>query len=416
MSAAASPIPGQPHCAAAYAAQLLRSLGATPIHALSAPAEHPAVAWATCGLMQLTGEPGGAPTMCPAPLTACADGALAALASLAPAGALAGLRGSSILAERAAIMRLHRAGARSPGGACRLYPARDGWIALNLAREDDWALLPAWLELEQPMVPAQLPELIAGRAADELVERGRLLGLAVAADAMPESGPGWFSVLARGVPVPAPRKAPRVLELSSLWAGPLCGRLLLALGADVVKLESPQRPDGARHGHPAFFDRLNGGKRCVALDPQQPAGRERFRALIAAADIVIEGSRPRALRQLGIDAEAMVRERPGLTWLSLTGYGRGEPQENWIAYGDDAAVAAGLSGLLHAVTGQRLIVGDAIADPLTGLHAALAAWASHREGGGRLVGLALRDVVAHCIGFDLPAGPSERRQRQAEWT
>ena len=113
-----------------------------------------------------------------------------------------------------------------------------------------------------------------------------------------------------------------------------------------------------------------------------------------------------------------VQARPpsGAAHSEATGYGRGEPQENWIAFGDDAAVAAGLSGLLQAATGRRLLCGDAIADPLTGLHAALAAWASYRAGGGRLLALALRDVVAHCIGFDLPATTAELRERQAAWT
>lgn len=208
---------------------------------------------------------------------------------------------------------------------------------------------------------------------------------------------------------------PRVLDLSSLWAGPLCGQLLHRLGADVVKLESTQRPDGARNGPPAFFDLMNAGKRSVALDLRSDEGRAQLRRLIAAADIVIEASRPRALRQMGFDAEALAREHR-LTWISLSGYGRGEPQEQWIAYGDDAAVAAGLSDTLHRATGQALIVGDAIADPLTGLHAALAAWAGWQAGGGMLVSLALRDVVRHCLQFDLPAGDDALRVRQHEWT
>src|SRR3546814_2759005 len=85
-------------------------------------------------------------------------------------------------------------------------------------------------------------------------------------------------------------------------------------------------------------------------------------------------SRPRALRQMGIDAETLLHEQPQLTWLALNGYGRGEPQEQWIAYGDDAGVAGGLTELQRRASGEAVFIGDAIADPLTGLHAAVAAW------------------------------------------
>ena len=404
--------------AAAYAQRLLDFLGLKPSRPLHVPERHPAAAWAASGLMELTGLADDAAQMCPVPIAACADGALAALASLAPAQAPDGLDGAQLLAERAALMGLRRAGAVSPGGACRLYQAADGWIALNLAREEDWSLLPAWLELEHAPSADALPTLIAARASLELVERGRLLGLALSADQAPQAKAlAWFSVIAEGRPrASAGERAPRVVDLSSLWAGPLCSHLLQRLGAEVIKVESADRPDGARRGHPAFFDLLNAGKRCVAIDPRSAAGREQLLALIASADIVIEGSRPRGLRQLGIDAEKLVRQTPGLTWIAISGHGRGEPQENWVAYGDDAAVGAGLSHVLHQASGQHLICGDAIADPLTGLHAALAAWTSYREGGGRLLSLALSQVVAHCLAFDLPGSEAALRERQAQWT
>src|SRR3546814_961112 len=104
-------------------------------------------------------------------------------------------------------------------------------------------------------------------------------------------------------------------------------------------------------------------------DLQSPRGRAQLRELLRGADIVIEASRPRALRQMGIDAETLLHEQPQLTWLALNGYGRGEPQEQWIAYGDDAGVAGGLTELQRRASGEAVFIGDAIADPLTGLHA-----------------------------------------------
>jgi crotonobetainyl-CoA:carnitine CoA-transferase CaiB-like acyl-CoA transferase len=208
---------------------------------------------------------------------------------------------------------------------------------------------------------------------------------------------------------------PLVVDLSSLWAGPLCSHLLQLAGARVIKVESLSRPDGARNGPADFFDLMNAGKASVALDLQSPHGRAQLQALLSKADIVIEASRPRALRQLGIHAEELLQRNPHLSWIAISGYGRGEPMENWIAYGDDAGVAAGLSQLMYETIGEHLIVGDAIADPLTGLHAALAAWASHLSGGGRLISLSLCEVVRHCIAFDTPVKAGERKDRHIEW-
>jgi crotonobetainyl-CoA:carnitine CoA-transferase CaiB-like acyl-CoA transferase len=399
--------------ALAYAGRLLADLGLQARQPLAVPDAPPALRWSRSGLMALTGEP-AAPTMFPAPLAACADGALAALASLAPAGALDGIDAAALLAERAAVAGHRRQGAVSPGGACRLLRAADGWLALNLARDDDWELLPAWLEAEVDADWESVAAAVQDRPVETLIGQGRLLGLALAAMQPPDEPAAWQ----RGfLPAKATSRSrpPRVLDLSSLWAGPLCGHLLQRLGADVVKLESTQRPDGARNGPPAFFDLMNAGKRSVALDLRSDEGREQLRRLVAAADIVIEASRPRALRQMGFDAEALARQHR-LTWISLSGHGRGEPQEQWIAYGDDAAVAAGLSDTLYRATGRALIAGDAIADPLTGLHAALAAWAGWRSGGGMLLSLALSEVVRHCLRFDLPAGDEALRARQRQWT
>lgn len=400
--------------ARAYAARLLADLGQRPLRPLDLAEEHPAIAWARSGLMSLTGTRDGLPQMCPAPLAACANGALAALAALAPDDSLAGLSGAQLLAERAAITGHSRNGAASPGGSCRLLEAADGNLALNLAREDDWGLLPAWLEQEVAATWDAVACAVRDRATDELVARGREIGLAVAVDQLTTDDCGsapWARRNRGHGPLPRGRPRPRVVDLSSLWAGPLCGQLLRLAGAEVIKVESTARPDGARQGPRPFFDLLNAGKASVALDFGSAGGRRPLNELLDSADIVIEASRPRALRQLGIDAGQRVAQRPGLVWLSITGHGRDPVRENWIAYGDDAGVAAGLSAIMREATGQELIVGDAIADPLTGVHAALAAWATWRGGGG-LVSLSLSGVAAHCAGFQAPAeGWAARAER-----
>jgi crotonobetainyl-CoA:carnitine CoA-transferase CaiB-like acyl-CoA transferase len=197
-----------------------------------------------------------------------------------------------------------------------------------------------------------------------------------------------------------------VVDLSAMWAGPLCARLLGQAGLRVVKVESTRRLDGARRGHQGFFDWLHGGHESVALDLSSSSGLAALRQLLARADVVIESSRPRALAQLGIDAEAVVAGRPGTTWISITGYGRTGTAGQRVAFGDDAAVAAGLVAYDH--DDRPVFCGDAIADPITGLHAALAALASLAAGGGHLVEVAMAAAVATTLAW--PAEPTAERR------
>jgi crotonobetainyl-CoA:carnitine CoA-transferase CaiB-like acyl-CoA transferase len=192
-------------------------------------------------------------------------------------------------------------------------------------------------------------------------------------------------------PGAAPGPADIVLDLSALWAGPLCAHVLGLAGARVVKVEDTRRPDGARFGPPAFYAELHGGHENIVLDFGDPAGRAALQRLAQEATIVIEGSRPRALRGLGLVAHDWLAARPGRIWISLTGYGRDDPG-NRVAFGDDAAVAGGLVGRLP--DGSPVFCGDAIADPLSGLFAARAGLAARAAGGGTLVDVALAGVCA----------------------
>ncbi|HET8709824.1 MAG TPA: CoA transferase, partial [Spongiibacteraceae bacterium] len=246
-----------------------------------------------------------------------------------------------------------------------------------------------------------------------------LLGLAVCAmTPTAQNDEGWFrreTIVRASAHVPRENATPLVVDLASLWAGPLCAHLLQMLGARVIKVESTQRPDGARFGEASFYNVLNANKESVALDLNSDGGRAQLRQLLLHADIVIEASRPRALRHMNIVAEEIIAQNPALTWISITGYGRAEPQANWVAFGDDAGVAAGLSQMLFDITGEAMFCGDAIADPLTGMHAALAAWAGYLRGGGDLISLSLRDVVRHCMHAGGALDAQSLRDRYRDW-
>ena len=150
----------------------------------------------------------------------------------------------------------------------------------------------------------------------------------------------------------------------------------------MVKVEARRRPDGARRGPAAFFDLLNAGKEFLTVDPTDPEELRMVRRLVDGADVVLEASRPRALRHWGLDAEASADR--GTAWVSITGYGRSGARSNGVAFGDDAAVSGGL--LLDGPAG---FVADAVADPATGLMAATLVLAALADGTGVLLDLSL---------------------------
>ncbi len=408
---------------APYAQRLLDACAAGRLALDAMPTAAPSRLWAECGAMSLTGHADGPPRFATGALAHCAREAMRALRALAPEGTRpSDIDAAALLAERAAIAGTRRRGATAPGGACRLLRTADGYIALNLPRPSDRELLPAWLEVEVDIREAlegegvwqHVAHWIRGRATQPLLERGREMGMALASTCEPAHHADTWMHATRHAPAsggpPRRRNAPRVVDLSSLWAGPLCAQLLGRAGADVVKVESSNRPDGARRGPAAFFDAMNEGKRSVALDLRDAADLHTLRALIARADIVIESARPRALAQLGVHAERILAETPGLTWVGITGHGREAPQRDWVAFGDDAAIAGGVRAeapkdARGAAAHAPIFVGDAIADPLTGLHAAVAALAAHRAGGGQLIDIALARVARHAHAEPVDTAP-----------
>lgn len=308
-----------------------------------------------------------------------------------------------LMTSRAARLSMPVADVVSSGGGCRLHPVSDGHVAINLARDDDWDLLPALVgRSAQIDTHAAVAAALAPMREAEVVARGRLLGLAVAGVDEVAAGPA-LQRTARAQSMHRPRPRPRVIDLSALWAGPLAGQLLRLAGCEVIRVESPRRPDRLRESDPVHFDELSCGKGLCPLDLSTAAGVAALAGLIAGADIVIEAARPRALGQLGIDADRIVAARAGLTWITITGHGVLGDAANWIGFGDDAAVAGGLSHAARAATGRNLFVGDALADPLGGIAAARAAMADHRSGRASRIVVAMSGMVREAIAAERAA-------------
>jgi crotonobetainyl-CoA:carnitine CoA-transferase CaiB-like acyl-CoA transferase len=197
---------------------------------------------------------------------------------------------------------------------------------------------------------------------------------------------------------PRAGRQPLVVNLGQLWAAPLCARLLGRAGAMVVDVESADRPDGSRLGTPRFYDVLHAGHQRMSLDFSSPNGRAALAELLREADVVLEASRPRALRSLGVPAETILADGRARVWVRITGHGQ---RHNRIAFGDDAAVTGGLVGWDQD---GPVFAGDAIADPLTGLVSAVAAIGCLGRGDAWIVDVAMSEVAAYCV---RPAPTSE---------
>lgn len=364
--------------------------------------------WAVSGVAGLSGWPGRAPAAPPAALVEGLEALGAALSAETAAGSGGSATAAAFLADRAAWTGWRRRGRTSVGAATRLLRSADGWVALTLARPDDVEAVPALLAGcrhgpvdDEPSAWAAVEQVLAERPGRHWVAQATLLGMPCAELGEAQSGtpggvqsgaqsrvpgPGAAVVAVPGGRARTPGRRPLVVDLSAMWAGPLCAHLLGEAGATVVKVESPGRPDGARRGDARFYDLLHAGHTAVTAE----LGSPELAQALEAADVVIEASRPRALAQAGIRAGAT----GAAVWLSITGHGRDRPDR--VGFGDDAAVAGGLVAVDHH--GEPVFCADAVADPLTGMVAALAVAAALRSGRRWLLDISLSRVAAAFAG------------------
>ena len=183
-----------------------------------------------------------------------------------------------------------------------------------------------------------------------------------------------------------PLEGVRVLDLSRVLAGPYATMVLADLGADVLKVEHPERGDDTRHWGPpfagsesAYFLSVNRNKRSVGLDFKKAEDLDRVKKLAAGSDVVIENLRRGALEKLGLGYEALRETNPGLVYCSITGFGPGKDQDR---PGYDFLIQArgGIMGITGFPDGEPTKVGVAIADIVCGLYAATAVLAAlHRR-------------------------------------
>jgi formyl-CoA transferase len=211
-----------------------------------------------------------------------------------------------------------------------------------------------------------------------------------------------------------PLSGVRVLELGSLIAGPFAGRQMADFGAEVIKVESPNRPDPMRewgrarvNDHTLWWSVQSRGKKCVTMDLKAPRGRELFLELCKEADVILENFRPGTMEKLGLGPEELWKINPGLIIARVSGYGQTGPEASKPGY---ASVAEARSGLRHLNgypdqppprTGISL--GDSLGSlyALQGILLALY-WRDARGGTGQVVDVSLVEACFSLLESTVP--------------
>ncbi len=206
----------------------------------------------------------------------------------------------------------------------------------------------------------------------------------------------------RGQALALPLAGVRVLDLSRVLAGPSCAMALADLGAEVIKVEHPERGDdtrdwGSRIGETqtCYFNAMNRNKRSLTLDLQTDEGARLARELALKSDVVIENFKLGGARRFGLDYDTLSETHASLVYCSISGYGRGGPEAARPGYDLVVQGESGLMALNGEPTQPPLKFGVAVVDLVTGMYAAQAVLAAlfdrQRTGRGRRIDMALFD-------------------------
>ncbi|MER9615904.1 CaiB/BaiF CoA-transferase family protein [Mesorhizobium sp. M0207] len=212
-----------------------------------------------------------------------------------------------------------------------------------------------------------------------------------------------------------PLKGIRVIELARILAGPWAGQLLADLGADVIKVESPDGGDDTRKWGPpfvighdgenlsaAYYHSCNRGKRSIAIDFSTPEGAETVRRLVATSDVLIENFKVGGLKKYGLDYDSLRKINSRLIYCSITGFGQSGPYAPRAGYDFIIQGMAGMMSITGEAGREPQKAGVAISDVFTGLYSVIAIQAALRHaektGEGQHIDMALYDTQISTLG------------------
>lgn len=200
----------------------------------------------------------------------------------------------------------------------------------------------------------------------------------------------------------------RVLDVSTILAGPLCCRILGDHGADVVKIEHPAGGDGMRGHGPAkdgaglWWKEIARNKRTLGLDLSTAAGADIFRRLAATADVVVESFRPGTLERWGLDPEDLRAVTPRLVVVRVSGFGRTGPYAGRAGFGTLAEAMSGFAHLTGPADGPPTLPAFGLADSICGIAASsavmMALYHRERSGVGQVVDVNLLEPIMAAVG------------------
>ncbi|MAV50225.1 MAG: formyl-CoA transferase [Hyphomonadaceae bacterium] len=201
-----------------------------------------------------------------------------------------------------------------------------------------------------------------------------------------------------------PLKNIRVIELGQLISGPFCGQLLGDFGAEIIKIETPDRPDPARdwgavkvNDKSVFWPIIARNKRSLTLNLRHQEGQDILRQLVGDADVLIENFRPGTLEKWGLGPEVLQAINPRLIITRVSGYGQSGPESHKPGYASVGEAKAGLRHLIGDPDRPPARAGVSLGDTMTGTFAALgtmiALFARERSGRGQIVDAAIYESV-----------------------